>query len=140
MFVTPAHGAGRNRGFRSRTDRQSRQTDALHRTARDRFGLLQEKSRGPLMFRSSGTQEHAFTKVSGALERRTHEPFKERMAIKRTRFELWVELYPDKPRMIAEFDDLNQLSIRGQSTEDHALSGKQLTVRIVKLVAMTMTF
>lgn len=58
----------------------------------------------------------------------------------RLRFELWMILYGDKPRVVWQFDRLDQRVVWALPCEPHAVGGKLLPVDVVELVAVPMTF
>src|SRR5512139_1993229 len=61
------------------------------------------------------------------------------MTIKWSRFELWVKLDADKPRMIAQLDDLHKLTIRRKAAKNHALAGKHFSICIIEFIPVTMS-
>ena len=62
------------------------------------------------------------------------------MGLNRFRFELGVKLDREKPWMIFDFDDLDQRLIVARPGDLQPVGLKLLTIRIVKLVAVTMAF
>src|SRR2546425_99785 len=110
--------------------------DGRRRTPADRSSPLPETPRGPSAFGSARAQQHAFAGAGTTLQRGAHKSLERRVTIEGTGFEFRVELHADKPGMIAQLDDLDQLAIRRQTAEDHAPGHKPLTVGVVELVAV----
>jgi hypothetical protein len=61
------------------------------------------------------------------------------MGVRGLRFKLGMELTPDKPGMIFEFDDLHQSLIGGESGEDESRFSQRIQIGIVKPVTVAVT-
>jgi len=73
-------------------------------------------------------------------ERCLHEAGKERMRRVRLRLELRMILHGDKPGVIGDLDDLDELSIGMPTGGDHAVRFEFLEVVGIEFVAMPMAF
>ena len=62
------------------------------------------------------------------------------MSLVRLRLEFRVELNTDKPRMILDFDDFDQVFFWIDSGNEHSCFGELFAVIVVEFVAMTVTF
>lgn len=78
--------------------------------------------------------------VMNELVRGGDEPFEQRMRLVRLAQELRMELARQKERVILQFDDFNQLSIRRVAAENKAGFLESVAVSIVELEAMPVTF
>src|SRR5215831_17421791 len=67
-----------------------------------------------------------------------NESSKQRMRRERLRFEFWMELAADKPRMIGHFNDLNVHAVRSASADAESSPCQNLGVFGVEFVAVAM--
>ena len=62
------------------------------------------------------------------------------MARHRPRFKFRVKLTAEKPWMVFELDDLDQVAIGRQAAQGHPLGGKIRTITVVEFVAVAVAF
>ena len=62
------------------------------------------------------------------------------MGTVRARPELRVKLRSQEPRMIAQFDNFDEAAVGREPAEHQSLFGQVISIAIVELVPMTMTF
>src|SRR5439155_19992024 len=65
---------------------------------------------------------------------------KQRMGGQWLRLEFGVELAAEKPGMVCEFDDLDEILVGGNAGNDQSVVGEYLLELPVELVSMTMPF
>jgi len=71
---------------------------------------------------------------------RMNEASEQGMTIKGAGLELGVELHPHKPGMVAQLNDLDQSAIRRQTAENQAFGQEHLTIGVIELIPVAMTF
>src|SRR5689334_955469 len=73
------------------------------------------------------------------LQRRFDKIAEQRLRAIRSRGELRVELRSDEPRVVVEFNDFHETSVRGRAGEHEACLHHRVPVLVVELVTVTMT-
>ena len=68
------------------------------------------------------------------------EPAEQRMRLVRLAVEFGMKLARDKKRMVGQFDDLDQFSVRRIAAENEIRLGEPVAVGVVEFVAVTVPF
>src|SRR6267378_2719173 len=73
------------------------------------------------------------------VERGAHESGEQRVRAHGPRLQLGMELTTDEPRMVGQFDHLDERAIRRQTGAAHAVLGEHVAIRVRDLVAMAVS-
>src|SRR5262245_57759793 len=143
-IATSPQAIGPHRTFRENEMQESAPTAAVgcattHFVAPERpQGALGERlSRQRLQFGAGGVGL-PLAALGAALDGGPDESGKQRLCGRWFRFEFRMKLHGEKPRMIGQLDDLDELAVRARAGKGKAVGDELLPIHVVELVAVAM--